>query len=122
QRIDVPATPAIFPTSLALADVSGDGKPDLLITDDGVASVLLGNGDGTFRTKVDHRTAAGPDSILVADVDRDDKLDLVVLARIDKRVSVLLGNGDGTFRVSVDSPVIPSPERIAVGDVTGDGK
>ena len=36
-------------TSVALADVNGDGKLDLLVATGSAVGVLLGNGDGTFR-------------------------------------------------------------------------
>ena len=38
---------------MAVADVNGDGKPDLVVANDGsnTVSVLLGNGDGTFAAR-----------------------------------------------------------------------
>jgi hypothetical protein len=41
---------AIRPYAVAVADVNGDGKPDLIVTNalNNSVSVLLGNGDGTF--------------------------------------------------------------------------
>ena len=52
--------------SVAVADVNGDGKPDLLVTNcgfgcdsssnGGEVSVLLGNGDGTFQKAVAYGT------------------------------------------------------------------
>ena len=96
--------------SFVVADVNGDGNPDLLVAnvcadlyctggDNGGVSVLLGNGDGTFQTAVNYDTS-GAYSISVADVNLDGKPDLVVDG--GGGVSVLLGNGDGTFQTAVN--------------------
>src|SRR5260370_21728344 len=61
---------------VALADLKGDGKLDIVITDlgnGGEVSILFGNGDGTFQKPV-HLNAGGlggGDSITVADVNND---------------------------------------------------
>lgn len=69
----------IFATQIAVADVNGDLKPDLVvgngydesISGKGGVGVLLGNGDGTFQPAVTHDTG-GPgsfaNSVLVTDV------------------------------------------------------
>src|SRR5947207_15334599 len=50
------------PYSVAVADLNGDGKPDLTTANEGsnTISVLLGNGDGTFGLKTDYGTGAHP--------------------------------------------------------------
>lgn len=48
--------------SVAVADVNGDGKLDLICANDGTVGtvgVLLGNGDGTFQTPVTYNSDAG---------------------------------------------------------------
>src|SRR2546430_11197319 len=56
--------------SAALGDVNGDGKPDLVTGNyyEGTVSVLLNNGDGTFRPKHDFETGTGPVAVDVADL------------------------------------------------------
>ena len=71
--------------SVAVADVNGDGKPDLVVANgnldngDGSVGVLLGNGDGTFQPVVTYDSgAAVADFVVIADVNGDGKPDIVV--------------------------------------------
>ena len=86
---------------MAVADLNGDGKPDLVIANYGgnTVSVLLGNGDGPSSPSRPSRRQS-PDRVAVADFNGDGKPDLVVANYDDNTVSVLLGNGDGTFRAT----------------------
>jgi hypothetical protein len=112
------------PDSVAVADVTGDGKPDLITTNfgDKTVSVLLGNGDGTFQNQKTFQVGSRPTSVAVADLTGDVKPDLIVTNRGADTVSVLLGNGDGTFQHRKTFPVGTFPNSVAVADVNGDGK
>ena len=127
------------PWGLAVADLNGDGKLDLVAMAcgsscgwfDGKVLVMLGNGDGTFASAVTYDSGGqwgGP--VVVADVNGDGKPDIVVVnlwvgnpTNFDGSVGVLLGNGDGTFK-----PVVTYPsggayaESVAVTDLNGDGR
>ena len=126
---DVGAGPAF---DVAIADVNGDGKPDLIVavwytpTDSyGYVAVLLGNGDGTFLPAATYRAGLGPNSVAAADVNGDGIPDLLVAnsGPASNTVSVLLGNGDGTFQPAVSYGSGGSlPQSIAVADVNGDNK
>src|SRR5204862_169275 len=88
----------VSPFWVAVGDFNGDGKLDLVTE----GSVLLGNGDGTFKPAVNFSTGASPISVAVGDFNRDGKPDLAVANRGPDNVSVLLGNGDGTFQPSIN--------------------
>src|SRR5271156_5297710 len=104
--------------SIAVADVNGDGHPDLLVANECVSSgncanggvgVLLGNGDGTCQAPVSYSNGgAYAESSAVADVNGDGHPDLLVANQCvssgncsNGGVGVLLGNGDGTFQAAV---------------------
>jgi len=112
--------------SLAVADLNGDGKPDLVVTNanssgKGIIYVLLNEGDGTFPTQVTYPSGGFGTSVILGDVNRDGKLDAVV-ASTSGSVSVLLGNGDGTFGAPVAYPVgLTGPLHVEMGDFNGDG-
>ena len=85
---------------MAVGDVNGDGKPDIVVANDdsNTVSVLLGNGNGTFQAQQTFATGTDPSSVAVGDVNGDGKPDLVVANDGSNTVSVLLGNGNGTFQ------------------------
>jgi len=128
---------------MAIADLNGDGKPDLVVINqttstygDGVAGVLIGNGDGTFKPVVSYDTGAfGAGSFAIGDLNNDGKLDLAIANCAPKgttacpgnngKISVLRGRGDGTFRpASVyrrgGGALFSGP--VVIADVNSDGR
>jgi VCBS repeat protein/FG-GAP repeat protein len=112
---------------IVAADFNGDGKLDLAVSfnpstfGDNSVAVLLGNGDGTFRSPILTGAGLSSGSLAAADLNGDGKVDLVVASN---SASVLLGNGDGTFKVSPQE-FIGAGSLIGtavVGDLNGDGK
>lgn len=45
----------LSPISVAIADLNGDGKPDLVVVNSGGVSVLLGTGRGPFAAPVSYQ-------------------------------------------------------------------
>lgn len=110
---------ANYATSMFAADLNGDGKQDLLIFNDtgetsSEVSVLLGNGDGTFKPPVSYplpNSATTGAEFFAADFNGDGKIDILVyllenVYPVVPDVYELLGNGDGTLRPAIS--VFPS--------------
>ena len=111
------------PRSVAIGDLNGDGKPDLVVANYvSTVSVLLGDGAGGFGAKTDFATGPGPISVAIGDLNGDGKPDLVVANTTSNTVSVLLGNGAGGFGAKTDFATGSVPYSVAIGDLNGDGK
>src|SRR5262249_44016356 len=119
---------------IVAADFDGDGNVDLAVAnsqtgsirEQGLVSVLLGNGDGTFQPHRDSMTGnLSPLDLVVGDFNRDDRFDLAVTTNLLPNgfgsISILLGNGDGTFQRSNSYPTGRFAEKLIAGDFDGDG-
>jgi Flp pilus assembly secretin CpaC len=126
----------IKPTAIASADLNADGRPDLVVTNQGAAnkndpsvSVLLQNADHTFTAKLDPATGKnpatghGPAGIAVSDFNLDGHMDLAVTNQTDNTVSILLGskNNDGTFGAHKDFAAGSGPVGIVAADFINAG-
>ena len=114
-----------FPLSIAVADLNGDGKPDLILGDgvNGRVTILLGKGDGTFQqpstVTVGGTSAVG--ALAVGDFNADKKLDIVAAVSAGP-VFILLGNGAGTFSTPTQIATNATSPHLLAGDFDGDGK
>jgi hypothetical protein len=124
--------------SVAVADVNGDGIPDLIVANECVSStdcttgnvgILLGVGNGTFRTAVNYPSGYGSYSVAVADLNGDGHLDLAVANQCvslnscnNGAVTILLNNGNGTFQPGTTySSGGQGAVSVAIKDLNGDG-
>ena len=126
--------PVPFGAYLFVGDFNGDGKPDVATAGSeytgtgnvSTISVLLNEGDGTFKPHVDYSVPGEALALVGADFNNDGKLDLALATGgLSAGVSVLLGFGDGAFA----SPITYASKllsvyatSLAVADFNGDGK
>jgi hypothetical protein len=111
------------PSSVAVADLSGDRKRDLAVANEsGTVSVLLNNGRGRFKTRRAYRAGRNPAAVVSADFNGDRKPDLAVANAGGNSVSILLNEGGGRFGAKHDFGTGQKPVDVASGDLNGDGR
>ncbi|MGC2186303.1 MAG: VCBS repeat-containing protein, partial [Terriglobales bacterium] len=113
------------PYLVVSGDFNNDGLQDIAtIMQDPDGSywltVLLGNGDGTFRSPISTAVVFGAHDLVAArDLNDDGYCDVVLVH--SGSVDVLLGVGTGHFEAAVNhADSISAPAAVAVVDVTGD--
>ena len=125
----------ISPSSVAIGDLNGDGRLDLVTANiggdptalpppAGTISVLLGNGGGTFSAATPYPTGSVlPFSVAIGDLNGDGRLDLAVVNGSNS-ISVLLGQAGGGFLTLTPRALsgLNNPSSVALGDLNGDGR
>jgi hypothetical protein len=112
---------------LAVADVNGDGKQDIVkATQTGIINVATGKGDGTFQQAQGFQVPSilNTQATAMGDFNGDEKLDVAFASQSSAVVTVLFGNGDGTFKTHAEYPVPPASNTadfIVAADFNGDG-
>ncbi|NIT54751.1 MAG: hypothetical protein GWN00_00455, partial [Aliifodinibius sp.] len=126
------------PFALTNADLDKDNNLDLIVANSwsNRITIHMGKGDGTFSNEIPdgnlfdrqhgvYRTGDLPRWITVADLNNDQKFDLVTADELSSSVSIMIGNGDSTFvvtpRYSVGTPPQAFPMDGSAGDFDKDG-
>ncbi|MBT9332636.1 beta strand repeat-containing protein [Paracidobacterium acidisoli] len=117
-----------LPVWTDLADVNGDGNPDLITSVFGTDSinVQLGNGNGTFgaATSILISAGFGPAEVHAVSLRGNGTMDLVVGSFNVNQIAVLLGNGNGTFQpptLYTVGTAASTPTSLTTGDFNHDG-
>jgi FG-GAP-like repeat len=107
--------------SVAVADLDGDGKPDLAVanTHRNEIELLRGDGAGGFGPPTTVGAGRRPEDLAVGDFDGNGKPDLAAL--VTDGVGIWLGDGSGHFRDAPGSPLAGYGTDLAVADLNGDG-
>ncbi|MEZ4652918.1 MAG: FG-GAP-like repeat-containing protein [Candidatus Eisenbacteria bacterium] len=110
---------------LEVADLNGDGLPDLFVLEryqDRVAA-FLANGTGGFGSEVQYAVGANPTTSTFADFNEDSFLDVAVGTQSPSDVRILYGDGTGAFGPPVSLAPGPGPDvaRVLATDLDDDG-
>jgi hypothetical protein len=122
----VDADPDAQPSGVAVADLNGDGHPDLSFTilflDRSTINVLLNQGDGTFTPPVTYPAGNHAYELIAADLNGDGKPDLAATSYDDDEFRVLVNQGDGTFATPVIYAAGAKPLGLVAADLNADGR
>ena len=126
------------PSQVVIADLDGDGKPDLVVGNSGDGSIWVYRNIGTngtlaaasFAAPVILATGAGGSlyGLAVGDLDGDGRLDIVTANWSRNTLSIFQNESlpgvltTNSFAALVNLPVPGTPAAVAIGDLDGDGR
>lgn len=110
--------------AMAIGDVTGDGKADVVALTYNKLWVSTGNGDGTFNTATSTTVASNAKALALADLDGDSDLDAVVTDQPTDATSgyvvVYPNTGSGTWGTTTSYTVDALPYDVKVADMNED--
>jgi hypothetical protein len=128
NKINYPA--GSNPTGIAIADMNGDGKSDIVLSHYGSAYLSVfrnrsTTGSISFDTKRDFTTDKESRGISIGDLNGDGKPDVAVVSDSSDVLTLLQNASVGDTIIlnnRYDIPVGAGPTGVAIGDLNGDGK
>ncbi|HVV84087.1 MAG TPA: VCBS repeat-containing protein [Kofleriaceae bacterium] len=109
-------------TTLAVADLDGDRRPDLVIVHPGDAVVRLALAAGGFGPETVVATGTLLDGVAIGDLDGDGHADLAIARAGNDDVAIAHGRGDGSFAAPATIGTSCAAGPVAIADVDGDGE
>ncbi|MDX2011556.1 MAG: VCBS repeat-containing protein [Myxococcaceae bacterium] len=117
------ATGPLGPRALRVKDVTGDGRPDLLVVLKELERLLIiaQAADGGFGAVESLGTGSTPNDVAAADLDGDGREELLVVGHFTDALRVWRGL-DGGWGAPVDYPLGNHCQRLELVDLDGDGR
>jgi len=111
------------PTAITTVDLNQDSFTDLITTNiaSNTISILLGNGDGTFRDQIQLHVCQEPRALAMGDFNEDGHADVALACSGGDEIALLLGHGNGRFEEGQRYPVHRTPIALATDDIDRDG-
>ena len=111
------------PTAIITVDLNQDSITDLITTNiaSNTISILLGNGDGTFRDQIQLHVCQEPRALAMGDFNEDSHSDVALACSGGDEIALLLGHGNGRFEEGQRYPVHRTPIALATDDINRDG-
>ena len=111
------------PAAIAVADVNGDGFPDIVTLNpsSNSVSVSFNNGAGNFNPSGSYSAGSAPSAVCIADLNNDGAPDIAVTNSGNNTVTLLKNNGAGSFSLMQTVTVGAGPSGIVLEDFNNDG-
>jgi hypothetical protein len=117
------------PYSVAIGDINGDGKPDLIVANNGSNVVSFYKNTGSpgnisFAARVDFEAGTNPYGVAISDLDGDGKTDIAVTTQGTSSALLIMKNTSENGIVSFETPkdyaTFGGPFVVSIGDLDGD--
>ncbi len=109
---------------IAVGDINGDGRNDVLVTEPGTARIALHlqTGQGTLGSQRLFPSLTEADDLLAVDFTGEGRCSAIVLSSKEKAIGISALDAEGRMSYPKTLPVLGEPKAMAAGDVDGDGR